>query len=68
MNRYLLATLSVIIIAFAAWYFFSAPTPTPPIQEAINFIHDGVVLKDNPGFTPGVWYLSYEEPGSPGLS
>lgn len=26
------------------------------------------MIKDNPGFKPGVWFLSYEKPGSPGLS
>jgi hypothetical protein len=34
----------------------------------INFSKDGNVTKDSPGFNPGVWYLSYEEPGKPGLS
>lgn len=56
----------IIALALAAWYFYASQSPTPSIED--NFAHDGVVIKDNPGFKPGVWFLSYEEPGSPGLS
>jgi hypothetical protein len=65
-RKYLLAILSVIILALVAWGFYATQIPTLSIED--NFVRDGVVIKDNPGFKPGVWFLSYEEPGSPGLS
>jgi hypothetical protein len=33
-----------------------------------SFNRSGNLMKDNPGLTPGVWYLSYETAGAPGLS
>jgi len=48
------------------WYFYASQTSNPSKED--GFVRDGVVIKDNPGFKPGVWFLSYEEPGSPGLS
>ncbi len=35
--------------------------------EEVNFNQVGNLLRDNPGLKPGVWYLSYGEPGKPGL-
>jgi hypothetical protein len=35
--------------------------------EQIDFIETGHFMKDAPGLKPGVWYLSYEKPGSPAL-
>ena len=61
--------VSIIGATGLSLWYISHPTispSNPPAGEA--FVHDGVVIKDNPGFKPGVWYLSYEEPGSPGLS
>lgn len=66
MKIYLIVPVSALILALAAWYFYSPQTPAPSRES--NFAHDGVVIKDNPGFKSGVWFLSYEEPGSPGLS
>lgn len=66
MIKYLIAAVSVVMLAFAAWYLYPSQSPAPSVED--NFVHDGVVIKDNPGFKPGVWFLSYEEPGSPGLS
>lgn len=37
------------------------------IPEEVNFRQTGNLFKDNPGVSPGVWYLSYGEPGKPGL-
>ncbi len=37
------------------------------VQER-NFLEEGVLLKNNPGLEPGAWYLSFEMPGSPGLT
>lgn len=67
MNKYLIATVGVIILVLATWYFYASQTTTPSTEES-NFAHDGVVIKDSPGFKPGVWFLSYEVAGSPGLS
>lgn len=36
--------------------------------EGEPFAHEGNLLKDNPGLEPGVWYLSFDMPGSPELS
>lgn len=33
-----------------------------------SFNRSGNLMKDNPGLEPGVWYLSYETAGTPGLS
>jgi hypothetical protein len=33
-----------------------------------SFNRSGNLMKDNPGLAPGIWYLSYEEAGAPGLS
>lgn len=67
MNKYLLVTIGVLILILGTLYLYTSKSPTLSEQES-SFSHDGVVLKDNPGFKPGVWFLSYEEPGSPGLS
>lgn len=67
MNKYLLAILGVAILALAAWGFYASQAPAPPEEETNNFIQDGVVIRNNPGLTPNVWFLSYEEPGSSGL-
>ncbi len=66
MNKYLLLFIGLVIVVLAGWYLYTRQTP--PISTVDNFVHDGVVIKDNPGFKPGVWFLSYEEPGSSGLS
>ncbi len=63
-----MVALGVIVLALVGWYLYASQAPLPPPEEEINFAHEGVVIKDNPGFKPGVWFLSYEEPGSPGLS
>jgi hypothetical protein len=66
MNRYVIAAVGVVVLVFTAWYLYAPQTPAPAPED--NFAHDGVVIKDNPGFKTSVWFLSYEEPGSPGLS
>jgi len=66
MKKYLIVALGIIVLILAAWYFYAPQTPTPSLES--NFTHDGVVMKDNPGFKPDIWFLSYEDPGSPGLS
>jgi hypothetical protein len=35
--------------------------------DEINFSKTGNLIKNNPGLEKDVWYLSYEEPGKPGL-
>jgi len=68
MKKYVIAALGVFILALIVWNFYAPQdlTPTPLMEN--NFSQSGVVIKDNPGFKPGVWFLSYEKPGSPGLS
>jgi len=34
-------------------------------EENINFVKTGNVVINNPGMEEDVWYLIYEEPGSP---
>ncbi len=51
----------------------SAPMPVsgcgepaaPAATSTVAFSAMGNLIKDNPGFTPGVWYLAYERPGNP---
>ncbi len=54
------------LIALGVWYVLSQIDTAPAPGE--SFVHEGNLLKDNPGFEPGVWYLSYEEAGAPGLA
>lgn len=65
-NAALIFVIVAVIALGAGWYFYASQNPASPIE--VNFSHDGVVIKDNPGFKSGVWFFSYEEPGSPGLS
>jgi len=37
-------------------------------ETQANFSETGNLVKDNPGFKPGVWYLVYEKPGAPALN
>lgn len=36
-------------------------------RVGINFNETGHLVINNPGLTPGVWYLIYEKPGAPAL-
>lgn len=36
--------------------------------ELADFSKTGNLIRNNPGFEPDVWFLSYEEPGKPGLN
>jgi hypothetical protein len=38
-----------------------------PAGEEV-FSETGNLMRDNPGFTPGVWYVSFEAPGQPALA
>lgn len=58
--------LAIPCILIAGWYLFSEYQSTHIVGTP--FAHEGNLIKDNPGLEPGVWYLSYEEPGAPGLS
>ena len=67
--RVMLSILIVPIVGLVVWYgtsyFFASEQQTGP---QITFEAEGNMMKDNPGFEAGVWYLSYEKPGQPGLS
>ncbi len=58
--------LLIIVVGFFAYNFGASSTDTPP--EEINFNEEGNLIKNNPGFKPGVWFLVYEKAGSPALS
>lgn len=61
MRRLLSAALIAVSLA--------ACTPgedTPAVSY--DFEQTGNLTRNNPGLTPGVWYLQYEEPGQPGLT
>lgn len=68
MKKYLIAAVVIMALILVGLYFYTSQTSISTIDIEDNFSHDGVVIKDNPGFKPGVWFLTYEEPGSPGLS
>ncbi|MBI5456632.1 GerMN domain-containing protein [Candidatus Kaiserbacteria bacterium] len=54
------------LIAITIWY---AMDQNPgPVSEGEPFDKEGNMMKDSPGFERGIWYLSYEEPGAPGLA
>jgi len=59
-------TISVLVILAIglALYFFTTQKPI----EVPDFSKEGNLIKDNPGLTPGVWYLSYESSGAPALA
>lgn len=42
--------------------------PCPSASGEPNFTKTGVLMYGNPGFAPETLFLSYEEPGKPGLS
>ncbi|MFA7286808.1 MAG: Gmad2 immunoglobulin-like domain-containing protein [Patescibacteria group bacterium] len=64
---------AVVVAALVyAWQRFAVSDEPQPINS-INklgeaFQQEGNLVKDGPGFKPGVWYLIYEAPGQPGLS
>lgn len=71
---HVLAFLLIAGVAFAI-YFWSQQTDdsnnsvnNTVTQEEDVFANTGNLIKDNPGFTPGVWYLSYEQAGAAALS
>ncbi|OGZ68643.1 MAG: hypothetical protein A3D44_03965 [Candidatus Staskawiczbacteria bacterium RIFCSPHIGHO2_02_FULL_42_22] len=59
----------VLVLAGVAWmlFFSNAPVNNGIGQNPSNVIIQGIITKDTPGARPGVWYITYEEPGSPAL-
>lgn len=43
-----------------------SPTSTPTTTS--SFQGEGALVRNNPGLTPGIWYLVTDQPGAPGLS
>ncbi len=41
------------------------PTQQNNPQNIVNFSHNGNLVRNNPGMSPGVWYIAFEEPGNP---
>lgn len=59
------AFVALLLLALgAAWYAYH----TRPEPFEIVFVAEGNLVKDTPGFTPGIWYLTYAESGFPALS
>jgi hypothetical protein len=71
-NKFIITIfLGIILLLGAAVYFGLSAIKISKQnngQTTQPFKQTGNIFKDGPGFTPGVWYLSYEEPGKPGLS
>ena len=44
------------------------PVKLKATEKQTDFFETGNLVKDNPGFNPGVWYLVYEKQGSPALN
>jgi len=62
MQKIVLKGFIIVLIIFASVGFFLYNK-----NEEGNFTEEGVLIKDSPGLEPGVWYVSFEKPGSPGL-
>ena|SRR6185436_16013178 len=62
-------TIAVAIVGIGFALFWLTPKPKPP-EPPKNYTFDkiGVLLYNNPGFIANTWFLSYEEPGKPGLN
>ena len=60
--------IGLIFLVGGAVYSVTHKRDHPAQNSEANFIYEGNLLRDNPGLIPGVWYLSYEQPGQPGLS
>lgn len=75
-NIIALSMLMLLVVGSVTVYFViqnsSGPRPNTNngiiTPEEVNFSQRGNVFKNNPGFRPGTWYLSYGEPGKPGAS
>lgn len=69
---YILGSIILLLIGVIGWQYFAGTRPIPPTPNGNtivdNFDKVGNLLRNNPGFQPNVWYLSYEEPGSPARS
>lgn len=63
----IIATILVLLlIGFIIEQFATRKTSPEPNQ--VNFMQDGNLFRDNPGFKSGIWYISYEELGKSALS
>lgn len=64
------------VIAITLWLYVEPGVPSKttkrvppvPVNAGIPFEKTGALMRDNPGLEPNTWYLSYEEPGAPGLT
>ncbi len=57
----------VLIVFVSVGFYLHNKTEEGSLTEKANFIEEGVLIKDSPGLEPGIWYLSFERAGSPGL-
>lgn len=72
MNRKYITISLVLISALIAGaiylYDHGSSNNGGEVPIKVNFTETGHIFRNNPGFKSGVWYLSYGEPGKPGLS
>jgi hypothetical protein len=61
-----LVVASSILLGYLVWG--SGCQQTMVCEESITFRKMGVLVRDNPGLKPGVWYLVYDLPGAPGVT
>ncbi|PIR41472.1 MAG: hypothetical protein COV31_01190 [Candidatus Yanofskybacteria bacterium CG10_big_fil_rev_8_21_14_0_10_46_23] len=64
----LVIVISSTIIVVALLFGFRSLAPNGDQPSPVNFTQEGNVVRDNPGFKPGVWYLVYEQSGSSALT
>jgi hypothetical protein len=76
MNKTVVLVILLMVVSFGVAFLLSpretnAPTDEP-IEESQNevgtFNEVGNIVKDNPGMEPGLWYVVYEQAGSPAVS
>jgi len=54
----------IVIVAISAWYLYGNY-----INQEINYVQSGNLVKNSQGMKPNTWYLVvYEEPGKPVLN
>lgn len=70
--RTLLILIAAAGVVFGGYVLVRQPPPpaaapqTPAAPD--GFQENGVLVRDNPGLKPGIWYLVYEKPGAPALA
>lgn len=64
--RTFIGIILIPLLLGALWYYWQYPQDDT--RTGIVSTYEGNLVKDNPGFERGVWYLAYNEPGFAALS